>query len=201
MDPLTQYLSPFLPLAFLAVTIVALIRESITTTDPKTKEKKMIIDGRARVLPLVALISFGVVVWSQLHANPSAALNWLRIASEVPAVFFLSAGGATFIQRLKDRGQSLLLEDTTALEEAAGHTKEGTGFTRAPESGYVFGLRDERDGTSSPIVGPSKALPDGSMEIPVKVDVVAEHPGALLTGVMDEPTDKAKDTPDEIVKP
>jgi hypothetical protein len=197
MDPFSQYLSPFLPLAFLVAAVVAFVREMSATTDPLTKTKRLRIDGKARVLPLVAVISLFVVVWSQYHASPTSPLNWLRIAGETPAVFFLAAGGSSFVQRLKDRSRFTFLEDTTsAISDVV--------------------VTDTADGPQVKATHTST--------------VVAEHPGSLLMGVLDETSDplakaksmsvpvadvrealgiqtpaatseKGADTPDEIVKP
>ena len=174
MDPISQYLSPFLPLAFLVAAVVAFVRELFTTADPKTKEKKLLIDGKARVLPLVGLISFGVVVWSQYHANPTSPLNWMRVASETPAVFFLAAGGSTFIQRLHDRGRF------TLLEEESDDVRDQLG-TKVAEMKYLFGEMPLRTVRVSGTVDAPKAE-----EIPSSEVVVAQHPGSLITGVMGE---------------
>lgn len=213
MDPFSQYLSPFLPLAFLVAAVVAFVREMSATTDPQTKTKRLRIDGKARVLPLVAVISLFVVVWSQYHASPTSPLNWLRIAGETPAVFFLAAGGSSFIQRLKDRGQFTFLEDTTALDESLGQLKEQMRSTPDIHAQmHVVGSirpKDASEAANAPTVSPPNQ--DGSVVVvvPMTEDLKPEHPGSLLTGVLDETSDaKAKsksvpgaDTPDEIVKP
>jgi len=87
-------LSPYLPLALMVATLVALLR-GLFSKDGVSK-----LDGKAVVLPIVLVVSFGVVVWSQLHTG----LVWSKVALDTPIVFVLAAGGATFLQRLKDRG-------------------------------------------------------------------------------------------------
>lgn len=99
-------LSPYLPLALLVATLVALLR-GLLSKDGVSK-----LDGKAIVLPIVLVVSFIVVVWSQLHAG----LVWSKVAFDTPIVFVLAAGGATFLQRLKDRGVLALTGEVSELK-------------------------------------------------------------------------------------
>ena len=106
IDPL----SPYLPLALLVATVVALLLGLLSTTvDGKTVSK---LDGKAVVLPIVAFFSIGVVAWSQLHTG----VVWSKVAMDAPIVFILAAGGATFLQRLKDRGSLMLTGEVADMK-------------------------------------------------------------------------------------
>lgn len=104
--------TPYLPAAVTTVTIVALLRGIFS------KDGKTLIDGKKVVLPLVALVAFGVAVFSQYKT--SGGIAWMTTMVDAGATFVLAAGGATFIQRVKDRlipldeGASIDLIDTGA---------------------------------------------------------------------------------------
>lgn len=97
-------LSPYLPLAMLAASMVALLRGLIT--DAKGKSR---LDGKAVVLPIVAVVAVAVCAWSQLRTEFPSVLDWRKVGADAPVVFILAAGGATFLQRLKDRGVMALI--------------------------------------------------------------------------------------------
>lgn len=177
MDPISLYLTPFLPISFLVAAIVAFVRELFTKTDPKTGERADRIDGKARVLPLVALVSFGVVVWLQYRANPGVLFNWIHIAGETAAVFFLAAGGTTFVQRIKDRlpylpGEPLVETRGVDADEMARTMSKVLENISKPPKTVVEVIRPE----------PSNVAPAGSV-------------------VVGAPDDKASSTPDEITPP
>lgn len=96
-------LSPYFPLAMLVATLVALLRGLIADAKGKTK-----LDGKAVVLPIVAVFAVAVCAWSQLRLDAPSVLDWRKVGVDAPIVFLLAAGGATFLQRLKDRGSLLL---------------------------------------------------------------------------------------------
>lgn len=179
MDPISLYLTPFLPISFLVAAIVAFVRELFTKTDPKTGERADRIDGKARVLPLVALVSLGVVVWLQYRANPGVLFNWIHIAGETAAVFFLAAGGTTFVQRIKDRlpylpGEPIVETRGVDADEIVKSVSKALENLSKPPKMTVTGT----------VVHPesSSAAPAGSI-------------------VIGAPDDKAMSTPDEITPP
>lgn len=111
IDPL----SPYLPLALLVATVVALLRGLLS--DAKGVSK---LNGKAVVLPIVAFFSIGVVAWSQLHTG----VVWSKVAMDAPIVFILAAGGATFLQRLKDRGALMLTGEVADMKVSPVLTPE-----------------------------------------------------------------------------
>lgn len=92
MDPITQFLLPFIPMGTLVVAMVALLR----TRFPK-------IDGKY-VYVVAGLVSVSVLVWMQLRTTGNVhKIDWLQVAIDSPVVFVLSVGGTSFIQKLQER--------------------------------------------------------------------------------------------------
>lgn len=89
MDPLTQLLLPFLPMATIVVALVGLAREAV----PK-------IDGKL-VLLVAAVAAALVAMWSQLRGDPP--MDWRRVLTDAPVIFIIAVGGTKSIQRLQDR--------------------------------------------------------------------------------------------------
>lgn len=104
-------LSPYFPLAMLVATLVALLRGLLSDAKGKTK-----LDGKAVVLPIVAVLAVAVCAWSQLRLDAPSVLDWRKIGVDAPIVFVLAAGGATFLQRLKDRGLLALTGEVAVAE-------------------------------------------------------------------------------------
>lgn len=190
IDPL----SPYLPLALLVATVVALLRGLLSTTvDGKTVSK---LDGKAVVLPIVAVFSIGVVAWSQLHTG----VVWSKVAMDAPIVFILAAGGATFLQRLKDRGALMLTGEVAdmkaspeivsasdivammqAFQKAAGATTSSTSQTTI--TGTVE-VKPSESAAMQEVLASQKAalekmnagLVNGTIKIVGKVDVANPKP-------------------------
>lgn len=106
-------LSPYFPLAMLVATLVALLRGLIADAKGKTK-----LDGKAVVLPIVAVFAVAVCAWSQLRLDAPSVLDWRKVGVDAPIVFLLAAGGATFLQRLKDRSSLVLTGEVAEMKAA-----------------------------------------------------------------------------------
>lgn len=144
-------LSPYLPLALMVATLVALLR-GLLSKDGVSK-----LDGKAIVLPIVLVVSFIVVVWSQLHAG----LVWSKVAFDTPIVFVLAAGGATFLQRLKDRGVLALTGEVSDLKMGPP-----AGTISVTEIADMLKAIEKATGSTTTTTTTSHATITGTVEVP-----------------------------------
>lgn len=113
MDPITQLLSPFIPIATIVIGLVALVRYGLS-------KRNLNLEGWG-VVGLAAVLSVLVCLWTQRRVG---AVDWMKLALDAPAVLVLAAGGTAWAKRLT----SGAAKETTAT---VMHTIDADDIARA----------------------------------------------------------------------